>query len=59
MNLPWEVVELFNIMKQLLESLDDIKNSEICHRNIKPSNILYNIENKSYKITDFRKGKNF
>ena len=59
MNLPWDYVDLFNIMKQLLESLDDVKNAEICHRNIKPSNVVYNLDSKSYKLTDFARGKNF
>ena len=59
MNIPWNVIDLFNIMKSLLESLEDVKDSGLSHRNIKAANIVYCLEEKCFKLCDFSKGKLF
>lgn len=41
------------IMKQLFETLAYIHGKNICHRDIKPDNILYDRETKNIKIIDF------
>lgn len=38
---------------QLLDTLKYIHQNKICHRDIKPDNILYHRERKSIKIIDF------
>jgi len=36
-----------------LNTLQYIQDSGVCHRGIKPENILYNSETKDFKIIDF------
>lgn len=55
--------ELKNILLSLVETFSYLQKKGICHRDVKPQNILY-FENGSYKITDFgeakaNKNKNF
>lgn len=45
--------EIRIIMKQLLETLEFIHSKFICHRDIKPGNILYDKETKKIKLIDF------
>jgi serine/threonine protein kinase len=44
---------VFNIFKQLLNGLIYLKNKNVLHRNIKPSNILLD-DNNNLKISNFR-----
>lgn len=45
--------ELQEIMKQLFETLEYLHSKNICHRDIKPDNILYDREKKKIKLIDF------
>lgn len=46
-------------MEQLLETLSYLQRKEICHRDIKIENILYDQEKKSIKLIDFGVCKKF
>lgn len=46
-------------MKQLLNVLFYLHTRNICHRDIKPDNILYDRLNKKIKIIDFGISKKF
>lgn len=46
-------------MKQLLQTLEYIHLKKVCHRDIKPDNILFEKETKSIKIIDFGISKKF
>lgn len=45
--------EVRNIMFQLLSTLSYIHSKSVCHRDIKPDNILYDQTTKKIKIIDF------
>jgi len=45
--------ELKLIAYQLLETLKYLHENKICHRDIKPDNILYDLKAQSIKLIDF------
>ncbi len=49
------------ILKSLLKTLEYLHQEGICHRDIKPDNILVNSENNSFeiKLIDFEVSKKF
>lgn len=47
------LLDFLEISIQLAETLNDIHNQNIIHKDINPSNILINSETKEVKITDF------
>jgi serine/threonine protein kinase len=50
--------ELKDVFSQILGALSYLHKHNICHRDIKPDNILYDKENKQVKIIDFGVSKN-
>ena len=40
-------------MFKLLESVNLLHQSSVCHRDLKPQNILYNVNENKIKIIDF------
>jgi len=48
--------ELKNILISLVKTFSSLQKRGICHRDVKPQNILY-FEKDGYKITDFGEGK--
>lgn len=50
--------EIKLIAQQLLDTVAYIHSCNICHRDIKPDNILYDRENKMIKLVDFGISKN-
>ena len=48
--------ELIKILKSIVNGLSYLQKRNICHRDIKPQNILIN-ENNQYKIADFGEAK--
>lgn len=55
--MPWNQNELINIFKKLLICIERLRALGVCHRDLKPHNILYSLKHKSYKISDFSEGK--
>lgn len=53
------VEEIKLIIYQLLDTIAYIHSCNICHRDIKPDNILYDRANKNIKVVDFGISKNF
>lgn len=53
------VEEVKLIIHQLLDTVAYIHSCNICHRDIKPDNVLYDRENKMIKLVDFGISKNF
>lgn len=53
-----EVEEIKLIIYQLLDTIAYIHSCNICHRDIKPDNILYDRLNKNIKVVDFGISKN-
>lgn len=45
--------EIKLIAQQLLDTVAYIHSCNICHRDIKPDNILYDRDNKTIKLVDF------
>jgi serine/threonine-protein kinase HSL1 (negative regulator of Swe1 kinase) len=50
--------EIKLIAQQLLDTVAYIHSCNICHRDIKPDNVLYDRENKMIKLVDFGISKN-
>jgi len=48
--------ELKNILISLVQTFSSLQKKGICHRDVKPQNILY-FDNEVYKITDFGEAK--
>lgn len=46
------------IIQQLLDTVSYIHSMNICHRDIKPDNILYDRQNKKITLIDFGISKN-
>ena len=46
-------IEAKQIIRELLLGVSAIHRSGVCHRDIKPDNILYNLERHKLKIIDF------
>lgn len=57
MGIEWGEEELVGIFSHLLEALEKIQNDGICHRDIKPHNILFSKQQKQFKLGDFGEGK--
>ena len=51
--------ELQIIMKQLFSVISYLHARDICHRDIKPDNILYDRSTKTIKLIDFGISKKF
>ena len=45
--------ELKRIMRELLSALGYLHSRNICHRDVKPENVLYDKENQKIKLIDF------
>jgi len=45
--------ELKNIVKKMIEAFTFLHDKNICHRDIKPDNILYDEKKKTIKLIDF------
>ena len=56
-DIDWTDEEILKIMKQVSYGIHTIKKFGICHRDIKPNNILYSLEDLTYKIADFGEAK--
>ena len=50
---PFSLEEIYAMMRQIVDALEDIHSKGIVHRDIKPSNILFDEVGKTMKITDF------
>jgi serine/threonine protein kinase len=50
---PFTPVEIYAVMRQIADAIDDIHQKGIVHRDIKPSNILFDEQRKILKVTDF------
>jgi len=46
-------VVIVNLLKQILEGIRDIHNSGVIHRDLKPQNILINLNTMKPHIIDF------
>lgn len=51
--------EIILVMRQLLEALQYLHSTKLCHRDLKPDNIMYDRENKLIYIIDFGICKRF
>lgn len=49
--------QISQIAYQLLEAVAYMHDKNVCHRDIKPDNILYDQKNKQIKVTDFGESK--
>ncbi|MDJ0715621.1 MAG: AAA family ATPase [Prochloraceae cyanobacterium] len=52
-NQKFYLVEFLKIAIQIAQTLDEIHQNNIIHKNIKPSNILINLKTQQVKLTDF------
>lgn len=50
---------MLTILKQLLEIIEYLHDNGVCHRDLKPDNILINSKTKMIKLTDFNISKRF
>jgi calcium/calmodulin-dependent protein kinase I len=48
-----------NIFKQIVQAIEIIHEHGICHRDLKPDNLLYNSKTGSVKLMDFNISKRF
>ena len=46
-------------MKQVLHAVDYLHNNGVCHRDLKPDNIMFNTKSKQIKVMDFNVSKRF
>jgi serine/threonine protein kinase len=51
--------EVVFILKQLVQAIEYIHQQGICHRDLKPDNVLINPKTKEIKLTDFNISKRF
>lgn len=51
--------EIVFIIKQMCEAVEYLHFKGICHRDLKPDNVLINPKTKEIKITDFNISKQF
>lgn len=51
--------DILNIIKQLCEAINYIHSHGVCHRDLKPDNVLINPKTKQVKLTDFNISKKF
>ena len=47
------------IAEQLIDAVDWLHKKKICHRDVKPENILYNSRERTIKLTDFGTSRKF
>lgn len=47
------------IAEQLIDAVDWLHKKKICHRDVKPENILYNPWERTIKLTDFGTSRKF
>ena len=52
-----EIVQ--RIIKQMLQAIEYLHANGVCHRDLKPDNVIYNCKSKQLKLMDFNASKRF
>ena len=47
------------IIKQMLAGIEYLHANGVCHRDLKPDNVIYNLKAKQIKLMDFNASRKF